>query len=74
MAETGASGDTLSLRHYVIESRPLASKPHVGLVRTKWEMWNQHGDQVLHMEGFSMFRRRHAADAAETTAQGDSAG
>lgn len=57
-------GDTLSLRHYVIESRPMASKPHVGLVRTKWEMWNQHDEQVLHMEGFSMFRRRHPAEAA----------
>lgn len=62
-------GDTLSLRHHIIESRPLASKPHVGLVRTKWEMRNQHGDQVLHMEGFSMFRRRHAADSTADTGE-----
>jgi len=30
-------------------------------VRTTWEMFNQHGDKVLHMEGWGMFRRRHPA-------------
>jgi acyl dehydratase len=52
-------GDTLTLRHSVLESRPMASRPDVGLVRTAWEMFNQHGDKVLHMEGYGMFRRRH---------------
>jgi acyl dehydratase len=42
----------------------MASRPDVGLVRTVWEMFNQRGDQVLHMEGWGMFRRRHAAAAA----------
>ena len=54
-------GDTLRLVHEVLESRPLNSKPDVGLVRTVWRMHNQHGEQVLHMEGYSMFRRRHPA-------------
>ncbi|MCA3238827.1 MAG: MaoC family dehydratase [Curvibacter sp.] len=54
-------GDTLSLRHRVLDRRPMASRPHVGLVRTVWEMHNQHGDQVLHMEGWGMFRRRTPA-------------
>lgn len=54
-------GDTLSLEHEVLESRPMNSKPDVGLVRTVWRMHNQHGQQVLHMEGYSMFRRRHPA-------------
>jgi acyl dehydratase len=31
------------------------------LVRTTWEMFNQHGEQVLHMEGYGMFRRRWPA-------------
>lgn len=54
-------GDTLRLRHTILESRPLRSKPDLGLVRASWEMFNQHGDRVLHMEGYGMFRRRQPA-------------
>lgn len=54
-------GDSLRLQHRILESRPMRSRPDVGLVRTQWEMFNQHGDQVLHMEGWGMFRRRHPA-------------
>lgn len=58
-------GDTLSLKHRITESRPLNSRPDIGLVRSIWEMFNQHGEQVLHMEGYGMFRRRTpAADPA----------
>ncbi len=55
-------GDTLSLRHRVLDRRPMASRPSVGLVRTVWEVHNQHGEQVLHMGGWGMFRRRTPAD------------
>ncbi len=58
--------DTLSLSHTILESRPMASRPDVGLVRTVWEMHNQHGDKVLHMEGWGMFRRRTPASAQDT--------
>ncbi len=51
-------GDTLRLQHTVIESRPMTKRLDVGLVRTVWTMFNQHGEQVLHMEGYGMFRRR----------------
>jgi acyl dehydratase len=51
-------GDVLTLRHRILESRPLRSKPDIGLVRSVWEMFNQHGEQVLLMEGYGMFRRR----------------
>jgi acyl dehydratase len=54
-------GDTLRLQHRILESRPMRSRPDVGLVRTHWEMFNQHGEQVLHMEGWGMFRRRTPA-------------
>ena len=57
-------GDTLSLKHRITESRPLNSRPDVGLVRSVWELFNQHGEQVLHMEGYGMFRRRTPAGAA----------
>ncbi len=56
--------DTLRLQHKILASRPMQSKPDVGLVRTQWEMHNQHGDLVLHMEGWGMFRRRHPAQEA----------
>jgi acyl dehydratase len=58
-------GDTLRLRHVILESRPLRTRPDVGLVRSRWEMFNQHGEQVLQMEGYGMFRRRHPASADE---------
>ena len=57
------ANDTLRLTHTILESRAMRSKPDVGLVRTRWEMHNQHGDCVLHMEGWGMFRRRHSATA-----------
>ena len=60
--------DTLRLQHRVVESRPMASRPDVGLVRTVWEMFNQRGEQVLHMEGYGMFRRRHPAPRTEAGA------
>jgi acyl dehydratase len=58
-------GDTLRLRHVILESRPLRTRPDVGLVRSRWEMFNQHGEQVLQMEGYGMFRRRQPASADE---------
>ena len=58
-------GDTLSLRHIVVDRRAMNSRPDVGLVRTVWEMHNQHGDKVLHMEGWGMFRRRTPAETAK---------
>ena len=54
-------GDTLHLTQTVMETRPMASRPHVGLVRTHWALHNQAGEQVLHMDGWSMFRRRNPA-------------
>ncbi len=55
-------GDTLRLQHRIIETRPMSKRLDVGLVRTQWEMFNQNGDQVLHMEGWGMFRRRTPAN------------
>jgi len=42
----------------VLEARPLESKPHVGLVRSRWQMINQNNEEVMQMEGYGMFRRR----------------
>ena len=51
-------GDTLRLQHTITEKRVMAKRPDVGLVRTVWEMFNQHGEPVLRMEGYGMFRLR----------------
>ena len=57
-------GDTLTLYHTILESRAMSTRADVGLVRTEWEMVNQHGDKVLYMDGYGMFRRRHPASTS----------
>jgi acyl dehydratase len=54
-------GDVLHVRLEVIEARPMASRPSVGLVRSRTSVLNQNGETVLTMEGAGMFRRRMAA-------------
>jgi acyl dehydratase len=51
-------GDVLRLQHTITEKRAMSKRPDVGLVRTVWEMFNQNGDKVLHMDGYGMVRRR----------------
>ena len=54
-------GDTLHVHYEVIDARPMASKPEVGLVQSRWEVRNQDDEPVMTMEGWGMFRRRPAA-------------
>jgi acyl dehydratase len=56
-------GDTLRLQSTMLETKPMGKRPDVGMTRNLWEMFNQHGDKVLHMEGWGMFRRRTPAAA-----------
>ena len=51
-------GDTLSIRLSVRETRPMASRPSVGLTLFKWEVLNQQRELVLAMQGWNMFGRR----------------
>ena len=53
-------GDTLRVRFTVLETRPLASRPGVGLIRSSWRVLNQDDVAVLMMEGHGMFRQRAA--------------
>ncbi len=57
-------GDTLRARLEVLEARPMASRPGVGLVRSMWLVSNQNGQAVLSMKGWGMYRRRPAPAAA----------
>ena len=52
-------GDTLAVRLEVLSSRPMKSRPPVGLVQSRWTALNQRGEAVMSMEGWAMFRRRH---------------
>jgi acyl dehydratase len=51
-------GDTLRVRLTVKEARVLQSKPNVGLVKNLWQVLNQHGEEVMQMEGYGMFLRK----------------
>ncbi|MBE0626381.1 MAG: MaoC family dehydratase [Burkholderiales bacterium] len=52
------AGDTLHLKVAVQETRASASRPDMGTVRARSEVYNQHGELVMHMSGVGMFRRR----------------
>ena len=54
-------GDVLSVRLTTLEARPMASRATVGLVLSKWETLNQHGEVVMSMQGWGMFGRREPA-------------
>jgi acyl dehydratase len=58
-------GDRLTLKHVTLESKPMRKRPEVGMVRARWELFNQHGEPVLQMEGWGMFGRRHPATPEE---------
>ena len=51
-------GDTLRLKSTVLETRASSSRPDMGTVRSRSEVYNQHGELVMHMSGVGMFRRR----------------
>ena len=54
-------GDTLSMRWTVLAARPMNSRPGVGLVQSRWELFNQQREAVLSMEGWGMYRMKKAA-------------
>ncbi len=51
-------GDTLRVRLTVLAARTMQSRPQVGLVESRWEVFNQHDEMVLDMRGWGMFARR----------------
>jgi acyl dehydratase len=57
-------GDTIRGRRVVLETRASQSRPDMGVVKMRWEISNQHGELVMTMEGYGMFKRREAGGAA----------
>lgn len=58
------AGDTLAGKSIVLEQRPSASRPGIGLVKLRHELYNQHGVLVSHGENTVMFRMRDNGGAA----------
>ncbi len=54
-------GDTLRLKVTVLETRASASRPDMGITRSRFEVYNQRGELVMHMAGLGMIRRRNPA-------------
>ncbi len=48
-------GDSLTLRAEVLETRRSTSKPNLGIMRWRWRLFNQHGQDVLESEATSLF-------------------
>jgi len=57
-------GDTIRATRTVVEARVSKSRPEMGVVKTKWEVFNQHGELVMSMEGYNMFSRRNPGEPA----------
>ncbi|MGI9148284.1 MAG: MaoC family dehydratase [Chloroflexota bacterium] len=54
-------GDTLQGRFIVLEARPSRSRPEWGVVRSRGEMVNQHGELVMQLDAVNFFARRPAS-------------
>lgn len=50
-------GDILRVKVTVLESRPLSSRPELGLVKFDHSVTNQHGEEKMTMISTVMFRR-----------------
>lgn len=48
-------GDVLQLTATVLEARRSASKPHLGVLRWRWQLHNQEGAEVLDLLSTSLF-------------------
>lgn len=50
------AGDALRLRATVLETRRSASQPTLGILRWRWQLFNQADTQVLDLEATSLFK------------------
>ncbi len=58
-------GDRLRVRARILESRRSRSKPDRGMTLIAHEVLNQHGDVVMTMRGWGMYRCRDGAAAPD---------
>ena len=50
------AGDALSLKATVLDTRRSASQPTLGILRWRWQLFNQDVTQVLDLEATSLFK------------------
>ena len=50
------AGDSLSFTATVLDTRRSASKPELGILRWRWQLFNQYQVQVLDLEATSLFK------------------
>ncbi len=50
------AGDALSFKATVLDVRRSASQPTLGILRWRWQLFNQDGTQVLDLEATSLFK------------------
>ena len=53
-------GDSLRMRMTVLSATPSQSKPDRGTIFNRWEIFNQHDELVMVMEGYGIIARRGA--------------
>jgi len=54
-------GDTLSLRMTVLETKVSRTRPEMGIVRHRWDVFNQNQELVMEMTGIGLYRVRNPA-------------
>jgi acyl dehydratase len=54
-------GDTLSMRMTVLETKTSRTRPEMGIVRHRWDVFNQNQELVMEMTGIGLYRRRNPA-------------
>lgn len=57
-------GDTLTMMNVVVDKRVSQSKPDRGIVSTRWEGFNQHGELVITVNSKAMVGLRNPAAAS----------
>ncbi|WP_233800491.1 MaoC family dehydratase [Paraburkholderia sp. HP33-1] len=57
-------GDTITMMNVVVDKRVSQSKPDRGIVSTRWEGINQHGETVITVNSKGMFGLREPGVAA----------
>ena len=56
-------GDTITMMNVVLDKRVSESKPDRGIVSTRWEGFNQHGEMVITVSSKGMFGLRNPGAA-----------
>ncbi|MFC5430324.1 MaoC family dehydratase [Paraburkholderia denitrificans] len=57
-------GDTLTMTNTIVSKRVSSSKPDRGIVETRWDGVNQHGETIVTVRSKALFGLRHPGSAS----------